>query len=327
MTKLFNIHSLISFELINKTGKKMLESLNPEYKYFQSEKKCSNHFQIIVNKNNSKIHYSIKKNRKEWEIDLASYLKNKALEIYPKSLGRKDSFSFLVFKNIYARSLLSLQLLNSNASLLHSCAFKIGAKSYIFAGRPGVFKTSILMDAIRHYNAEFIGEENCLIYNSKVYSFPLNIDSIAYKIKNYTSENASGKIQKIKLGIHLLKNIKSKNQSLSISSSCNIQNIFYLSKGNEFNIQETKFENILPNLIDNELKELSIPPTHSLSGINYNFFKESIENYDPKLIKNFTQNLESIFRKNFSDARFFIVTSPKEYTKSITDSLIRFMEK
>lgn len=326
--ELYNIHDILSFQLNNNIRSlQILPQINHEYKYFKSRNKNSNHFQITVNNSCSEIENPLKKNGKEWIIDLDNYNKNNILNIYPKKLGIKNFISFLIFKNIYTRSLLSLQLLDSNATLLHSCAFEINKESFIFAGRPGVFKTSILMDAIRYYKAKFIGEENCLIHNSKLYPFPLNIDSITYKIKNYKNENASGKIQKIKLGIYLLKKIKSNNLSLSIASPCTIQNIYYLTKGNGFSIKETDFNDILPYLIDNELQELSIPPTHSLSGIDYNFFKELLEKNDQQFFNKFTYKLKKIFTENFNSARFFLVTSPQEYTKSFTDSLISFIKR
>ena len=175
-------------------------------------------------------------------------------------------------KNIYVRSIIMHKILDSNSALVHSAAFSLNNKGIILAGRPGVFKTSILMDAIRKFNANYLGEENCIVSNKKVFPFPLNVDSIYYKIKKYVSEDPSGKFQKLKLGFYLMK-MKSKSSKLKIAEPTDIDSIFFLVKGDSFKISILSIDEIIPELIENEVSELSIPPTHSLSGIKYNYFK------------------------------------------------------
>ena len=214
--------------------------------------------------------------------------------------------------------------MKTDSALVHSAAFRLNNKSVILAGRPGVFKTSILMDAIRDYNASFIGEENCLIHNGSVFPFPLNIDSISYKINNYKDENPSGKLQKLQLGMHLIKNSsKMDSHSIVIPAPSKIDVVYYLTKGEKFNLEEVSYENILPSLIENEELELSIPPTHTLSGIKYNYFKEIMMEINDNYIDNFKSDLARIFSENLKESRCFRITSPEKYDLSITNEIIR----
>lgn len=320
--ELYNIYDLVSFELINNTGNLILGNFNPEYKFFQSSRRTDNHFKIIVHNKKDNYFKKLRNNKRFWSIDIDTYFEKGVLNVFSENIGIKNYFSYIIFKNIYVRSLISLQLLNKNATLVHSCAFKINNKTYIIAGRPGVFKTSILMDAIRNYDAEFIGEENCLINNSKVYPFPLNIDSISYKIRFFSNENASSKMQKVKLGINILRNFRNSKHYIKISDPCKINNLIFLVKGNKFSIRKTNLNEILPYLIDNEFQELNIPPTHSLSGINNNYLRETIEEEELNKLYNFKENLEKVFKKNLADVNLYIAISPQTYKKQYTNNLI-----
>jgi len=322
--EVYNIYNIISIGLINKTNNlNLFKRFNPEYKFFRSEKICSNHINIVIGeKNKEDCNKKLQNGKSFWTVGIKELEKNNKFIICPVTLGFRKIISFITLKNLYVRSVLMDKLLNSSSALIHSAAFSINGQTAILAGRPGVFKTSILMDAIRDFGAAFIGEENCMIYNNKVYPFPLNIDSIAYKINNYRDENPSGKFQKLKLGFHLLKG-NSKNHNLNLAKPSEINTLLFLEKGNEFRIRATTFEELLPKMIKNELDELSIPPTHSLSGINYNYFLESMVELDPDYMSLFKSRLEVVFRDNFQNCSFNLVTSPKVYTKEITSKIVK----
>ncbi|MDY0278211.1 MAG: hypothetical protein RBQ97_09035 [Acholeplasma sp.] len=325
MTENYNIYNLISFSLINNINKSLItRGFNPEYKYFENKKKAETNFTIII-KNISKTENgsTIEYNNASWQIFFNDYASNREVFIKPVKLGYRRLFPFLALKNLYVRSIIMEQLLSVGGALVHSAAFSISGHSAILAGRPGVFKTSILMDAIRVYEASFIGEENSLLYDGKVYPFPLNIDSISYKINKYKDENPSGKFQKVKLGLHLIKSFFNKsNSQITLSDPLKVDSVFYLTKGDQFQLEEVTFENILPSLIENELLEISIPPTHSLSGIKYNYFKESMTAVNKDFIESFTSRLERVFTENLKNTRCVRVVSPETYDLSITSKII-----
>ena len=321
--ELYNIYGIISFRLVDDIRKPMLlNRINPEYKYFKSSSKCINHFDIVVGEledNTSNIELSCGK--LSWSVGINNYFEKKEFRVSANKLGLRSKFAFTALKNLYVRSILMDQLLDLDSALVHSAAFSVNGKTIILAGRPGVFKTSILMDAIRCNGASFIGEENCLLSKNKVYPFSLNIDSISYKIENYKDENASGKLQKMKLGMHLLKkNTDYKNLELSVPLE--IDAVFYLEKGDIFNVKPVSLEEILPSLVENELLELSMPPTHTLSGIKYNYFKETLINHDENFIANFKNKLKQIFVDNFNGKKCYKVISPKKYKVSITQEIL-----
>ncbi len=324
----YNIYDFISFSLINATGRKLFSSLNAEYKSFYSEKQNVTHFEIIITKELSDNFQLLSHNQKVWGVDFSLLQKEKKIKVGKKNPKKLDGLSFfLKYKNLYVRSVISTQLVKSNASLVHSAAFVVNDKTFILAGRPGVFKTSILMDAIREYGGQFLGEENCLIHKGLVYPFPLNIDSIGYKIKKYKDENPSGKFQKILLGLHLIFSSRRKKSTLDLPKPSKINNICYLSKGDNFSIKKVTLEEIMPDLIENELLELSIPPTHTLSGINYNYFSETISKIEPNFLNEFKSKLEKVFMENFIECNVFRITSPQKYSRGITEQIINTVTK
>jgi hypothetical protein len=301
-----------------------MRGFNPEYKYFKSNNKVANNFTITIDNNtNAREKSTINYKDISWQINFSNDAAKLDIAITPINIGFRRLFPFLTLKNLYVRSIIMEQLLSAGGALVHSAAFSISGQSAILAGRPGVFKTSILMDAIREYGASFIGEENSLLYDGKVYPFPLNIDSISYKINKYKDENPSGKFQKIQLGFYLIKSFfkKSINQ-IALSGPLKVDSVFYLTKGDQFQLEEVTFENILPSLIENELLEISIPPTHSLSGIKYNYFKESMAVLNKGFIESFTSRLERVFTENLKNTRCVRVVSPETYDLSITSKII-----
>ena len=181
LNEVYNIHDFISFELINELKLKCaFNRMNNEYHYFakKNNNQKSSFIIKVVDKISATHLFDYKVGRWKLKIDLGD-LGNKTTVL--KIAGHTDGFRKLIkysaLKNLYVRPLLSYKFIQAGKVLVHSCGFAMNKGGHILAGRPGVFKTSILMDMIRLYNAEFLGDENVLIYNKKVFSFPLNIKS------------------------------------------------------------------------------------------------------------------------------------------------------
>lgn len=227
-------------------------------------------------------------------------------------------------KNLFVRSLLTLSLVNKDAALIHGGGFVINGKSFVVAGRPGVFKTSLMMDAIRIYNAKFFGDENIIVKGDKIYSFPLNISSFLYKLNNFENENAESKIKKLKLWSSLFWQ-KYKDNGM-IAEPLRVNCLLYLRKSDTFSIKEISKEKMLKYLINNELEELNIPPTHNLSGIKLTNFHDYLKKHNATFPKsqyeNFIDKLGYIISLFIKDASVYEVTVPEEYSKSLLNTII-----
>ena len=190
--------------------------------------------------------------------------------------------------------------------------------AYIFVGRPGVFKTSIIMDFLRRPDTRFLGEENVLLKDGMIHSFPLNIQSLDYKMKNYRNENAPSFVHKMKLGLYLLKN---RRIEISISKPCQPSKCFYLEKGDKFSCAKVKLENLIDKLILNEIQEIDITPTHTFSGISKNYFSQWL--HEAGLMNFMKEQIGSILKQSFSNVDLYSVSMPGSYESGIINEFLR----
>ena len=341
----FNIHDIISFKLINNlTRSNFLQNFNPEYDYFKIDNIDDPNFIINITRrfpdiNNTCLFnnkYHIKKNffyteefyntSCSWKILLCDMEEScSKIFLYGKIKGFRKLVRYSVLKNIFVRPLIMQHLIKNNAALIHSSAAGFNDKGFLFAGRPGVFKTSIILDLIRVYGAKYIGEENSLIKDDCVYSFPLNIKSLEYKIDHFQNETPSGKIQKIKLAKHILFN--GDITKVSIAKPCKIAAVAYLKKGKEFSINEASLDDLMSDFIENEKLEIGIPPTHSLTGIENNYYNFYLEAYNSAIpdstLKSLWNNLSSIIKSSYRNAKIYSINVPPVYNKSICKKIVK----
>lgn len=320
--ELYNIYDFCSFRLLNETKYDILNiPFNPEYKFFQNQNILENHFDLTIS--NYRGINSLSPPFSEYKQGNASWvIKNKGddgYHLYVKNKGLRSLFKFLSFKNLYVRSLFSLYLLKKKAILLHASSFSLNNAGLVLTGRPGVFKTSILMDAVRDYKARFLGEENVILYDGKLYPFPLNIDSIEYKINNFQNEDPKNKFEKLKLGLHIFMNSWLNKSNFTLAEITPVKTILYVQKGNKLKLDFVEYQEIEYLLIQNEIEELSIPPTHTLSGITRNYFIEIISENE---LRSFKEDILDELRQLNPTIKFGILTVPQKYSQSITKKII-----
>ena len=321
----YKIYNFLSFSIIRKDYLNcLLSRFNPEYMWFRSLEKAHHSFKIVVSKRCLKhLEYTEVKFRKiSWYVSLTTDDRGIICYVSPKKLGMRIFIPNMTLKNLYVRSLVMLSLLKSEALLLHSCGFVSDDRAIILAGRPGVFKTSILMDAIRLHNAKFLGEENTLVKAGVVYPFPLNHASVTFKIKKFKDENVSGFAQKIHLGLSILVSyiMRRNNFNTLLAKPTPIGALGFVKKGENFEIKRVELDEILSDLVENELLEIDLPPTHSLSGIKRNDFSRILSQ---KELHKFRHEIENIIRKNFIRVKCYRVITPVQYEPYITSKIIQ----
>jgi len=341
----YNIHNEISFKLINnfRFGG-VFKTINPEYEYFRVKETKNPDFIITVgafepNFKNTKIindKYFIKYNyfftndvysKNIWNIQIRNLEGQKTdVNLNANVKGIRKLSKYTVLKNIFVRPLITQNLISKNCALIHSSAVNINEKGIMFVGRPGVFKTSIVMDLIKNFNAKYLGEENTLIKENLAYPFPLNLKSFDYKLKYFKNENPSGKIQKLKLSKYVL--FGKKPISVSISKPCKIFAVLVIEKGEKFSITKDNLnKDIVDKLLVNEQLEIGIPPTHSFSRVkrnNYDLYLKAYSSvYTKSNINNIWERLRYIIMDSFKNASIYSVTVPKQYNVNITKEIIK----
>jgi len=331
----YNIFNIVKFNLINKMQYcGLLKKINTEYQYFRSDSIFDNpDFTISIYDYELMLKLVKSKNSKYFLVDNfiirietcgSNSIVNVQLAYNLK--GSRRLIGFTALKNILVRSLLSLHLFNKGSTLVHGAGVSKGDNASIFVGRPGVFKTTITMKMVKEFNLQYLGEENILFHDDKVFPFPLNEKSFSYKIQKWESENPNSKIDKLLLGVHIL--FGKEKQSIKIFESTNLKNIFYLKKGERFSIDKLKPDDkYLEQLISNEQQELDICPTHFLSGINNNSFNKIHNHFfnSSESLEQTWSSLRKIFKHYIKSANVYNVTVPADYTQEIHLSLLKHM--
>ena len=325
----YNIYNSLKFNLINKMRfGGLLKAINTEYEYFKTDSITNSpDFSINIYDYNSFFYKS--------NVNISEYLKYKdyyyfaELNVDKTSIevlrfrynlkGLRKLFGFSALKNIFVRSLISIHMIRQNSTLVHGGGVSYNGKGSIFVGRPGVFKTTIVMKLIKNSKFKYLGEENILLKDNQVYSFPLNKKSFNYKVQNWNNENAGSPLEKLLLGLDIL--IGKENIPLEISKPVGLENVFLVEKGEEFSIKKVTFtEEVLEDLINNEMLELRICPTHSLSGVHTNIIEKIYEHYfksTPLELNNIWDQLRTIFTSYIKNKNIYRVTVPLEYSNEI----------
>jgi len=152
----YNVHDIIKFNLINKMRcGGILKGINTEYDYFKTNVLIdAPDFSINIYDYNSlfykskiKISKFIKSGDYYFHSDLDDEQKLiDTLRVRYNLKGIRNFIGYTTLKNIFVRSLLSLHLINRNCTLVHGGGVSHKGEASIFVGRPGVFKTTIVMN-------------------------------------------------------------------------------------------------------------------------------------------------------------------------------------
>jgi hypothetical protein len=321
----FDIHNIIKFQLRNNNIAGFLKNTNPEYKYFTVDEHVDPDFRVTVSKtfNANREEYGIKhafkKRYPKWEVEILEYENGFVdVTIIPYVNGVRKFFEYSALKNLYVRSLLYYCLIRKGCTLIHSSAVNIKDEAYVFIGRPGAFKTSIIMDLLRQPETSFLGEENVLLSDEKIYPFPLNIHSLNHKIKYYKNEDPPSVIHKLFLGLSLLKN---KTIDIPISKPCKTRKIFFLEKKNKFECIKNNLEDLIDKLILNEVEEIDITPTHTFSGISNNCFSEYL--HEIRTLDSLEEKLRNVFIKDISNVDMYSVSMPSSYEPGLISEFLK----
>jgi len=177
-TESYDIHNLCSFKLINNLRfGGFFADRNFEYQYFSVDDVYEPNFVINVGKVKPSTEdiisiddkyfvkggYLFLKDRDgkcEWDIQI-KYFDDSQIEVNINAdfRGFRKCIKYSALKNIFVRSLLSLHLILRKSALIHSSAVSFDGKAFLFVGRPEVFKTSIVMEFIRNFGAQYVGDK------------------------------------------------------------------------------------------------------------------------------------------------------------------------
>ncbi len=347
----YNIHNIIKIELNRTKPFELLRDLNLRYSYFEVEH--VNNPDIILNLGPFKPHnencvvidhkYYIKNNyfyckdsekNAKWEIEIFGIDKGKMFVNFNERIFgiRRFLAPNIVSQHFLLRTLMEWKLFQKGALMLHAGAVEKDGKAYLFTGRGGAFKTTLIMDLIREKIVNFIGDEYVIIYKGKILSFPVVLQEFLFRFEKLPTE----KLRKeryfrdlLSWFFYLRKHSKKeyyKNPIIKISNHAKLNSIFFVKRGKKLSLEKVNYstEHVARKMILNAKLEGIIEglaglviqrgPFKYLLAYSQIFPKSNVAEYWNKLKDN--------YKKVFKNITCYSVSMPLEYNKKVLKKIL-----
>lgn len=267
--------------------------------------------------------------RFSWEAEFLG-LNSKELTINFNSkipLFHKLVFPDLMPQVILLRPLLYYMFAQKNASFLHSAGVCKKGRACILAGRNGSFKSSILMDLIKHHSWSSNSDENIIISNEgDVLSFPFFYPLFDYMVENLDYEDFPV-LEKIKFTLSLL-NEKNKCDLTSINGKLDTILILHRTNSSKISFNKIDDKNLaVRKLVLNNICEWYNP--ESLAGVKsgrmYEYMSMFSFVYPQFNIDSMWKAQKEILNNIVSRTKVYEVEIPLKYNHEIAEKINDFL--
>lgn len=252
----YNIHDLLKIKIIGSTEFNSRDKL--KYSFFETPdevnnpdiilnigkfKPSNNRSEVIAHKfhiGDGYFHCNNKGRRAKWELEIFGFGKeNTVINFY----GKGQKITDILFPSFLAQEFLipiiEHKLAKKGHFLIHSGAVSKDNKAFIFSGRPGAYKTSLIMDLIRRRNFCYLSDDRVIIDKDGILCFPISSFLFEFMLNNMPTENRTLS-DNIKLFRNIIFNIDS--NKLNITRSAKLGSIFFVSKTNKENLSGNKID-------------------------------------------------------------------------------------
>lgn len=271
-----------------------------------------------------------KGSKSKWKIEVFGFETGKTVINFD---GRRHGVRGVVFPTFMAQEFLmpfiEYKLAKNHHFLIHGGAVCKDSQGYLLTGRPGVWKTSLLMDVMRTNEYQFLGDDRVILGgNGSIFSFPTSLFLFNYTYDNTRTENRSP-LDDIRLLTKILLS-KAKDMSIIPTTRCeNLGMIVFVARKTSQAIQTNLIgsQEALEKLIINNMAEYVESKLHSPTG-QYNMYVQiySLIFPDNDLLKHQNRMIEGL-KDVITNVpiREFIV--PLKYNKPLFDKFIKSLKK
>lgn len=243
----YNIHDLISFSIVRSRDRGLLKPINLEFSFFETIAP-SNEPDLILNISRflpiqDNCHFIDRKyrvgrnyfycsdsaRRSKWEVEITGFESGRSTINFWGRLFGKEMFLYpdLLAQDLVLKPLLEYKLCLKNILLVHAAAISRDNEAYLLAGRGGAHKTTLAMQLIKQSGFRLMADDQALIHNDMVLSFPKHIAQLCYKLDYMQTEDYS-LIDKIRIIGYLRK----KEFILQIPRSAPLRAVVFVSRTN-----------------------------------------------------------------------------------------------
>jgi hypothetical protein len=289
----YNIHNILKFQIASNKWHDIARNLNLPFSFFEIKDKLNNP-DIILNvgkftPSNKGCYfidhkYHIKQNyfyckdsdgRVSWEVEIFGFEDgNTVINFDSKFLG-PESLIFphlLLPQEMILKPMIAYKLSQKGFFLVHAGGVSRENYAYIFAGRGGSGKTSLILDFVNS-GYKYLGDDWVILNKEKrVLCFPVNLGQFSFSKKTgiLVTESHSSFLDKIRFlwYLHYLPNY----DNVPLVKSSYLKALFLVSKANNptANVKLTNTKEATSILLSNNIAEYMTSP--SIMGRNFGRF-------------------------------------------------------
>jgi len=261
-----------------------------------------------------------------WEVEIIGFEEGKTTINFS---GKDSGLKGILFPTFLAQEFLipiiEYKLAQNNHFLVHAGEVSKDSNAYVFAGRPGAYKTTLIMDLIRKANFTYLGDERIIISKDNILSFPRMFFFFEYMLNNMSTEECSffDKVNSLKY------NLRKRNEiSVPLVDPSKLKALFLISRlcGNDVNITELPFKKGIEKLIVNNKAEFvsSTPITPIDQFYKYMMVYSLI--FPDNKIANHWDNLYDGLINVLENVPIYEIQMPYEYDPGIFNAILKFID-
>jgi hypothetical protein len=295
-------------------------------KFEPSNKNCD----IIAHKYHIKKNYFYCKDKGKkikWEVEIFGFEEGKTVINFD---GKDSGLKGILFPSFLAQEflipLIEYMLVQKNYFLLHAGAVSKNSNAYIFTGRPGAYKTTLIMDFIRRANFNFLGDDRIIVNKGKVLSFPRMLFFFEFMLKNMPTEECSffDKARSFKYFISK----KKYETNVPLINSSELKALFFVSRADRKNVNKTKLslkKGVYKLIVNNKAEYVTSTPTIP-SGQFYKYMLVySLVFPNNRLAKHWDVMMEGL-EEVLKGMPMYVIEMPYGYDLRVFDEVMKFVE-
>jgi hypothetical protein len=310
----YNIHDILKFQIVRDKKRDFMRDLNLQFSFFEIDAidnpdivlnigkfaPSNNDCYLIDHKYHVKESYFYCKDsggRAKWEVEISGFEEDvTTINFNGRVHGSEALFPDRVPQNIILQPLIEYKLGKKGYLLIHSAGISNNNKGYVLAGRPGAFKSTLMMDFVRRAGFSWLGDDRVIIHKNEILSFPMTPLTIDYRCKYLPTEEFRGFLDKIHFVKYIHRNIDCENCNAPIAESSILEALLFIARTNKGAIKkrEIGLEGAVDKLVENNRAEMILLHFYKyMLAYSFVFHESEMAKYWDSLKK----NLEEIFKK------------------------------
>lgn len=234
----------------------------------------------------------------------------------------------LMAQNIILRPIIDYKLMQKGVASVHAAGFAKNGSATVLAGRGGAHKTTLMMDVIRRFGYQFIGEDRLLLgQDGQVFAYPLYHQLFSYRLSKMETEEYKP-FDKIK---YLFYQKASSIQTDYIENRARFKSLFSIVKHTKSTIDYRlipKSEIVKKITKSQQMENLNSPGIMKIkSGRLYEYFAAYAYCFPHSKVANYWIDCEELLHTLLDAEEYVEVYIPQEYNHKTLDRLLDIIDR